>query len=103
MAKSKIFQNVEGLHIEAELYDREGDAVPIAAILGHKMFALRPGTTEEEEWDTTLVEPNILRHTVPDDADLGHGKYKIHPYIETVDGYKGRAEWFVVDLRKYWR
>ena len=88
----KIYEYVEGLHIDIPLTDNEGEEVANEVIFSSKLYVLRPGTTEEEEWDTSLVIPNILRHTVPAGANLLPGKYKIQPYIETVDGYKGRCE-----------
>lgn len=100
MAKVKIYEYVEGLNIDCPLIDSEGEQVPIIVIQDCKFFVLRPGETEEEEWDTVLVAPNIVRHTVPTGADLAPGKYKIQPYIETVDGYKGRCESFELQLSK---
>lgn len=92
MSAVKIYENVEGLHIDIPLTDNEGEQVTNAVILSSKFFVLRPGDTDEEEWATSLVAPNILRHTVPEDADLQPGRYRLQPYIETVDGYKGRCE-----------
>ena len=94
---TKIYEYVEGLKIDVPLIDSEKEAVNIATLSAQKFFVLRPGSTTEEEWAATLVVPNILRHTVPADADLLPGKYKIQPYIETVDGYKGRCE--TVEMR----
>jgi hypothetical protein len=87
---TKIYEYVEGLNIDVPLIDSEKEAVPVASISAQSFFVLRPGSTTEEEWAAALVSPNILRHTVPEGADLLPGKYKIQPYIETVDGYKRR-------------
>lgn len=92
MSDIKIYENVEGLHIDVPITDNEGEQVTNDIILSSKFFVLRPGDTDEEEWATSLVAPNILRHTVPEDADLHPGRYILQPYIETVDGYKGRCE-----------
>ena len=95
----KVYEAVEGLHIDVPLVDNEGELVTHEVVSVSKFLVLRPGATEEEEWATTFVEPNILRHTVPTGADLLPGKYKIQPYIETPEGYKGRCE--TVTLRLY--
>lgn len=92
MLAVKVYESVTGLHIDIPLVDNEGEQVTNEVISASKFFAIRPGSTEEEEWATTLVEPNILRHTVPEGADLPPGKYKVQPYIETPDGFKGRCE-----------
>ena len=100
---TKIYEGVEGLLIDCLLYDGARVEVPYASILVSKFFVLRPGATEEEEWATTLGAPNIVRHTVPEGADLLPGKYKIQPYIETIDGFKGR--WGTVEMliSKKWK
>jgi len=100
MAAIKIYEYVEGLHVDSPLYDNEKELVPIAIILASKFFVIKPGAVDEEEWVTSLVEPNIIRHTVPDGAGLVPGRYKVQPYIETVDGYKGRCEPFEFKLEK---
>lgn len=89
---TKIYENVSELNIDIPLIDSEGEQVPIGVISVQKFYALRPESTIEEEWEATVIEPNILRHTVPESASLQAGKYKLQPYIETVDGYKGRCE-----------
>lgn len=94
---TKIYEYVEGLNIDVPLVDSEKEAVPVATIAAQRFYVQRPGSATEEEWEATLIAPNIMRHTVPEDAALLPGKYKIQPYIETVDGYKGRCE--TVEMR----
>ena len=96
----KVYEYVEGLHIDIPLVDSEGAQVTNEVISASKFFVLRPGATVEEEWAITLVEPNILRHTVPEGADLTPGRYKLQPYIETPDGFKGRCESVEFRLQK---
>lgn len=99
-ASVKIFEYVEGLHIDVPLTDSEGEDVANEVVSSSKFYVRRPGVTSEEEWATTMVAPNILRHTVPAGADLLPGRYRIQPYIETVDGYKGRCETVELELHK---
>lgn len=99
MASQKIYEYVEGLSIDIPLTDSRGEEVPIALIADQKLIVLRPGSAEEEDWTATTVAPNIVRHTVPEGADLLPGKYKIQAYIETTDGYKGRCK--TVDMTVY--
>lgn len=105
MNETKVYQLVEGLHIDIPLKDSEKEDVLIAVITAQKFFVIPPGKTEtdEEEWDVILVEPNILRHTVPAGADLQPGKYKVQPYIETFDGYKGRCETVSFKLERFYK
>lgn len=103
MPAVKIYEFVTGLKIDVPLKDSEKEDVPIALISAQKFFVIRPGTSTEEEWEVTLVDPNILRHIVPGDADLLPGKYKIQPYIETVDGYKGRCEPVELTIQKFFK
>ena len=95
----KIYEEVEGLDIEIPIYDVEDEEVPIAIISSQKFYVLRPNSLEEEEWAVELVSPNILKHKIPEGANILPGKYKIQPYIETVDGYKGRCE--TVEIRVF--
>lgn len=99
------YKSVEGLHIDVPLKDSNNQNVLIAVISAQKFFVIPPGKTEsdEEEWTVTLVEPNILRHTVPEGADLQSGKYKVQPYIETVDGYKGRCKTVSFKLERFYK
>lgn len=100
---SKIYEAVEGLHIDVALTDSEGESVAHTRIAAAHFYVFRPGGLVEEIWPVTTLEPNILRHTVPEDAEILPGKYKIQPYIETVDGYKGRTEPFIVIVHKKMR
>ena len=99
MAAIKVYEYVTGLSIDCPLTDSEREAVPVSSILASKFYVMRPNATVAEEWETVLIEPNILRHVVPEDADLLPGKYKVQPYIETTDGYKGRCDTFELDRK----
>jgi hypothetical protein len=92
MDQVKVYKGVEGLRIDISLVDIEDEDVPVGVLSGQKMFVMRPGASAEEEWEASPVPPNIIRHIVPPGSSLQPGKYKIQPYIETVDGYKGRGE-----------
>ena len=100
MGKTKVYEYVEGLSIDCPLVDSDNEQVPIAIITVSKFYVMRPRAVEEEEWTTVLVAPNVIRHVVPTGAELIPGKYKIQPYIETVDGYKGRCETFEFQLSR---
>lgn len=93
----KIYENVEKLKIDIPIVDNQGYEVPISTMISQRFYVLYPGDLKEYTWEVIKEEPNILRHTVPEDAKLYPGIYKIQPYIETVDGYKGRAA--TVELR----
>lgn len=93
---AKIYEGVEGLRVDCILFDKTRTPVDYTAITASHLLVLRPGATEEEEWETTPTEPNILRHTVPTEAAIAAGKYKIQPYIETSDGFKGL--WGTVEM-----
>lgn len=93
---AKIYEGVVGLIIDCALYDRTGTVVDYAGITTCELRVLRPGETDEEIWTATVEDPNIIRHVVPADAELTAGKYKIQPYIETTDGFKGL--WGTVEL-----
>ena len=89
MAVIKIYEGVKGLLIDCILFDKTKTPVDHTVITASHFHVLRPGATVEEIWSTAVIAPNILRHTVPADAIIIAGKYKIQPYIETVDGFKG--------------
>ena len=93
---AKIYEGVIGLLIDCVLYDRSGTAVDYTGISACELRVMRPGATEEEIWTATAITPNIVQHEVPADAELTAGKYKIQPYIETTDGFKGL--WGTVEL-----
>ena len=86
---AKIYEGVEGLIIDCQLYDKTRTPVDSLGILFCELRVLRPGTTEEEVWDAVATAPNIARHLVPTGAAITPGKYKIQPYIEATDGFKG--------------
>jgi hypothetical protein len=91
MSTIRIFEGVEGLIVDTYLTDAVGAAIPVETIVNNKMFVIRPATTVEEEWATTLVAPNIIRHVVPIGANLIAGAYKIQHWIQNNSGYRGRA------------
>lgn len=92
MSAMNVYELVQGLHIDITLADSEDELVPVSILLAAHYCVMRPGSAQEEIWPVSMIQPNTLRHTVPEDAELLPGKYKIQPYIETVDGYKGRCE-----------
>jgi hypothetical protein len=92
MAAYTVYEATVGLNIDIPLVDSEGEQVTSNEISFQKIFVKRPGATAEEEWSATVVAPNILRHTVPEGANLTVGPYRLQPYIETIDGYKGRCK-----------
>lgn len=91
MSVVKIYEGVEGLVVDTYLTDAADTPIPTSTIVTNKMFVMRPGATAEEEWLSTLVEPNIIRHVVPDGANLGAGTYKIQHWVQNNSGYQGRA------------
>lgn len=91
MSVIKIYEGVEGLIIDTYLTDAVDAPIPTETIVTNKMFVMRPSTPTEEEWVTTLVAPNIIRHVVPDGASLIPGTYKIQHWIQNNSGYSGRA------------
>ena len=100
---AKIYEGVEGLLIDCILYDETGTPVDHEGILVGNLRVLRPGEEEEEIWDASIYEPNILRHMVPEGADLLPGKYKIQPYIETADGFKGLCGTVEMVVTRKWK
>lgn len=86
---AKIYEGVEGLLIDCLLYDKTRTPVDSLGILFCELRVMRPGAVEEELWDAVATAPNIVRHIVPEGAEITYGKYKIQPYIETTDGFKG--------------
>ena len=93
---AKIYEGVEGLIIDCLLYDKTMTPVASDEILNCHLIVLRPGSAEEEVWEAVAVAPNIVRHVVPEGANILAGKHKIQPYIETTDGFKGL--WGTVEL-----
>lgn len=93
---AKIYEGVVGLIIDCFLLDKTGTPVDSEGILNCSLIVLRPGAADEEVWAAVAVAPNIVRHVVPEGADILPGKHKIQPYIETTDGFKGR--WGTVEM-----
>lgn len=91
MSVIKIYEGVEGLVVDTYLTDALDVAIPVETIVDNKMLVIRPSTTVTEEWATTLVSPNIIRHVVPVGANLASGTYKIQHWIQNNSGYQGRA------------
>ena len=93
---ANIYEGVEGLLIDCLLYDKTMTPVASDGILNCHLIVLRPGSVEEEVWTAVAVAPNIIRHVVPEGANILAGKHKIQPYIEATDGFKGR--WGTVEM-----
>lgn len=94
MANGNIYVGVKGLVIDVPMTDGNGVAVPYTSVSLCRLDVIPPGKTieDEESWPATAVEPNIIRHVVPDTAVIIAGKYRIQPYIETLDGFKGHID-----------
>lgn len=86
--EAKIYEGVEGLLIDCLLYTSCKTPVDSTTIIACELRVLNPNN-EESVWTATAESPNIVRHVVPNGADLVAGKYKIQPYIETASGFKG--------------
>lgn len=94
MAKGNIYVGVKGLVIDLPMVDGKGIPIPYTSVSFCRLDVIPPGKTieDEESWPATSVEPNFIRHVVPDSADIVAGRYKIQPYIETLDGFKGHID-----------
>lgn len=91
MAKGNIYVGVTGLVIDIPMLDGNGRIVPYDVVSFCQLHVLEPGKLEVDEviWPATSVEPNFIRHVVPETTVIVSGKYKIQPYIETLTGFKG--------------
>jgi len=89
---AKIYEGVEGLIIDFLLFDQDGTEVSSDILIDSNLYVVRPGMTisNEEEWTTSIVSPNIVRHVIPTGANIIPGTYKMQPWIQTADGFKGR-------------
>lgn len=94
--EAKIYEGVVGLLLDCLLFDKTDTPVPVSSIAECDLRVLVPGSTTEITWEVTKEDPNILRYVIPQDAIIVAGKYKIQPYIETTDGFKGR--WGTVEM-----
>ena len=86
---AKIYEGTTGLVIDIPLLDKNGDDAELTNASFARLDVLAPGATTETSWPATIEQPNIIRHIVPEETPLVKGAYKIQPYIETNDGFKG--------------
>lgn len=100
---TKIYEGVEGLIIDIYLYDKTNTPIDSSGILSCSFCVLPPGSTEEELWSAEVIPPNIIRHTIPENANIVPGRYKIQPYITTTDGFSGLFGTVIMPIFKKWK